>query len=413
MMNKIDCKIHIIGAGISGLIAAQCLEEKGYSPVIIEATDSVGGRVKTDVVDGYQLDHGFQVLLSSYPEASKYLDYSKLELQKLSPGAVIFEKNKTHTLGDPFRDLKLLVPTILFNKASFSDKLKIFKLNNLLKNKDLDKIFNDTNISTKQFLTDFGFSKKFIYYFFKPFFSGIFLETQLETSSRMFQFIFKMFKEGYAVIPKKGMGEIPNQLKSNLNKTEFIFNTKVKSFDNNTLILDNNAKIESDYTIITIDPSSILDIEIPKTNWKSCDTLYFETTNKLIKKPLIGLIPNDDLLINNIFYVSSISSESKGINELLSVTIVKNHNFKNDELIKIVKKELNDYCGIKNVTFLKHYSIKNALPVIKNVKYTFDKSKISEKLFLAGDIQLNGSLNAAIKSGENAANSCIRAINDC
>ena len=68
-----DHKIHIIGAGVSGLIAAQVLEEKGFSPIIMEATDRVGGRVKTDIVDGYQLDHGFQVLLTAYPAAQKYL----------------------------------------------------------------------------------------------------------------------------------------------------------------------------------------------------------------------------------------------------------------------------------------------------------------------------------------------------
>ncbi|MFC2149046.1 NAD(P)-binding protein, partial [Bacteroidota bacterium] len=81
-MNKQDYKIHIIGAGVSGLTAARVLEDNGYSPVIIEATDRVGGRVKTDIIDGYQLDHGFQVLLTAYPAAQKYLNLDALELQK-------------------------------------------------------------------------------------------------------------------------------------------------------------------------------------------------------------------------------------------------------------------------------------------------------------------------------------------
>ena len=80
-MNKQDYKIHIVGAGISGLVAATVLEQHGYSPVLIEASDRVGGRVKTDIINGYQLDHGFQVLLTAYPAAQKYLDYKSLELQ--------------------------------------------------------------------------------------------------------------------------------------------------------------------------------------------------------------------------------------------------------------------------------------------------------------------------------------------
>ena len=75
MTSKKHHNIYIIGAGISGLIAALELEKNGCHPTIIEASDSVGGRVKTDVIEGYQLDHGFQVLLTSYPAAQKYLNY--------------------------------------------------------------------------------------------------------------------------------------------------------------------------------------------------------------------------------------------------------------------------------------------------------------------------------------------------
>ncbi|MEW7280161.1 FAD/NAD(P)-binding protein [Aquimarina sp. 2201CG1-2-11] len=89
-MKKKDCKIHIVGAGISGLIAATVLEEHGYHPVIIESGNMAGGRVKTDNVEGNQLDHGFQVLLTAYPMAQKYLNFKKLGLQKFLPGAVVF-----------------------------------------------------------------------------------------------------------------------------------------------------------------------------------------------------------------------------------------------------------------------------------------------------------------------------------
>ena len=77
-MKKSEYKIHIIGAGISGLIAAKVLEEHGYHPTILEATKTIGGRVKSDIVEGYTLDHGFQVLLTSYPAAKKSSAHSRL-----------------------------------------------------------------------------------------------------------------------------------------------------------------------------------------------------------------------------------------------------------------------------------------------------------------------------------------------
>jgi len=111
-MNRKDYKIHIVGAGISGLIAAKVLEDHGFCPIVIESTESAGGRVKTDIIDGYQLDHGFQVLLTAYPAAKKYLDFKALDLQRFLPGAAIFTSRRQIVLGDPLRDLSLLFPTL-------------------------------------------------------------------------------------------------------------------------------------------------------------------------------------------------------------------------------------------------------------------------------------------------------------
>ncbi|MFT6816173.1 MAG: phytoene dehydrogenase-like protein, partial [Sphingobacteriales bacterium] len=203
-MDKRDAKIYIIGAGVSGLIAAKVLEDNGFYPVILEATDRIGGRVKTDLVDGYQLDHGFQVLLTAYPAAKKYLDLEALDLQHFLPGAAIFKNKNQKIIGDPLKDMSLFFSTLFSGIGTISDKLKVVQLNNKLKKKSLLAIFSDKEQSTFSYLTGFGFSKEMVNDFFRPFFSGIFLETQLETSSRMFEFVYKMFGEGSASIPKKG-----------------------------------------------------------------------------------------------------------------------------------------------------------------------------------------------------------------
>ena len=98
--SKEKIKIHIIGAGVSGLIAAKVLEENGYFPTLIESSNNVGGRLKTVVKEGYQFDKGFQVLLTAYPQAKKHLNYKELKLQKLISGACVFSKNKQHVIGN-------------------------------------------------------------------------------------------------------------------------------------------------------------------------------------------------------------------------------------------------------------------------------------------------------------------------
>jgi protoporphyrinogen oxidase len=399
---KKDSKIYIIGAGVSGLVAAQVIENKGYYPIILEASDRAGGRVKTDITDGFQLDRGFQVLLSSYPAAQKYLDFKVLKLQELKPGAVIFKKGKQQIIGDPLRDI-----STLFSKVgTLSDKFKIFQLNMKLKNKSMEAIFSSDETSTKAYLQEFGFSSQIITQFFTPFFTGIFLENELTTSSRMFEFVFKMFGEGLAVLPKGGMEEISKQLVANLSNTTFQYNTKVTSVSDEEILLHSGERLASAATIIATDASKLVRDAPPKNLiWKSCQTLYFTAKKRMINKPMIGLMCNAHGLVNNIFYHTSVATDTNNTEELLSVTVVKAHQFSEKQLIAAVIKQLKEECTIDHLTFLAIYNIKRALPDLKDIKYEVSPSEtqLSSGVYLAGDVQLNGSLNAAMIAGEKAA----------
>ena len=405
-MNKKNKKIYIIGAGVSGLTAAICIEKEGYSPVLIESTNDVGGRVKTEKYKGFFLDHGFQVLLTSYPLAKKFLNYNDLNLQKLMPGSLVLKNGLSYLIGDPFRRFGFLFPTVFSKLLSFKDKLKILKLKNILKKKSIEEIFDSKETSTMNYLKNFGFSQKAIQNFFIPFFGGVFLENKLETSSRMFEFIYKMFGEGLAVIPKAGIGAIADQLKGKLKKTKFLFNTRVQQITSEKIILEDNTELISDSTLIATEASTLVsNLKNQGVDWKSVDNLYFEVDSLRIDKPIIGLFHKKSSLINNIFYPSILETESCGKKHILSVSIVREHNFSESELIEAIKLELKEQANILNCRFLKRYHIAKALPKLENVRYSIPptETQLLTGIFLAGDQQLNGSLNAAILSGEQAA----------
>ncbi|MDA9666017.1 FAD-dependent oxidoreductase [Bacteroidota bacterium] len=405
-MNINSIKVHIIGGGVSGLVAAQVLENHGLSPVIIDANDRVGGRLKTDAFRGFQLDRGFQVLLSSYSAAKKYLDYKSLNLQKLKAGSCVFAGGKQYFFGDPLRDMSLFMPTLFSPLGTLSDKLKIAKLNFHLQKKTIDKIFKDREITTKEYLTSIGFSKNIIKNFFTPFFSGIYLESELNTSSRMFEFVFKMFGEGLALLPKGGIEEISKQLKNKLKKTKILFNTVVSEVKDKEIILSDGKKIKTHYAIVAAEPSNLVrGLKNQKVEWKSCQNLYFTCSKRVYEKAFIGLVSNQECLINNIFYPTSIPASKKGKDELISVTVVKDHGLPEEELIERIQNELREECKIEDVTFLKLYNIPQALPKLNNLKYDISptETKLKDGVFLAGDVLLNGSLNAAILAGEKAA----------
>ena len=398
--------IYIIGAGVSGLIAAYELEQEGYHPVIIEQTDEVGGRVKTIHEKGYALDLGFQVLLSAYPLAKKYLDLEALELHKLESGALIYVNDKAYRIGDPMRNWKMLFPTIFSDIGSISDKLKVLKLNNRLKRKSLDEIFESGETTTLKYLIEFGFSPKIIERFFKPFFAGIFLESNIQTSSRMFEFVYKMFGEGYATIPKLGIGEISNQLKNKLHNTEFIFNCEVKDITNDKILMVSGENLPHDGVIIATNSTSMIrSHKGSDMKWKSCMCLYFEVDQTNIPANTIALIADGGNYTNNLYAYTDVKTGKT----ILSVTTLEHMNKTDAEIIENIIAEVKKYTGALKVDFIHHYRIKQALPDIQNLKMTVQsaENQVMDNIFLAGDALMNGSLNAAMESGYIAAKSLL------
>ena len=414
-MNKQDYKIHIIGAGISGLIAAQVLEKSGYYPVIIESLNRAGGRVKTELMNGYQLDHGFQVLLDAYPKVKQYLDLEGLKAQYFDPGAIVFKNGEKQIIGDGLRNKNLLWSTLITNVATFSDKLKILALNKSLRSTSINDIFNKPEQTTLEYLKSKGFSEKVIEQFFRPFYSGIFLEPNLETSSRMFEFVFKMFGEGNAVLPRTGIGGITDQLVKELKTTKIIYNTKVAEVRDKSILLANGEELKTHFTIIATPAENLIgNLNNQLTQWKSCDCLYFEIPDKPYNLPLIGLVAEPESLINNIWIHNNLEVNTIGEQNLLSVTVVKTHNLNQDELVKEVIEELRRYCHIENATFLKRFKIEKALPKLTDLRSDMaaTETRLKPTIFLAGDYLLNASLNAAMTSGERAAEGVITALED-
>jgi phytoene dehydrogenase-like protein len=121
-------RVIIVGAGLAGLACARHLSQAGFACSLLEASDAVGGRVRTDRVDGFQLDRGFQVFLTGYPEAGRMLDYPALQLQPFHPGAMVRYAGGFHRISDPLRRPQDLLSTMMSPIGSFGDKLKVLRL---------------------------------------------------------------------------------------------------------------------------------------------------------------------------------------------------------------------------------------------------------------------------------------------
>jgi len=400
----------IIGGGMAGLTAAVYLHEKGINAQILEATDRVGGRVKTDEIEAIRMDHGFQVFLTAYPEAKALLDYDALDLKMFLPGATILTKSgKTRLVGDPLRWPGSLWQTLFNSVGTLGDKFNILKLRRQLGKASITEIFQREELSTAQILPKYGFSPKIIEPFFRPFMGGIFLENELTTSRRMFDFVFKMFSEGYAAIPAKGIEEIPKQLAARLPEGSILTHKKVTKVEKNTVTLESGEQHEARKILVATEATGLVNQLRPntKTAFHSTTNLYFLAPDPPTKKGII-LLPVTDGLVNNLCVLTNVSPDyAPNDQALISVTILGLPEEDDQTVAQQVQAELRTWFGkqIENWQYLKTYHIQYALPTAESIQNDIPKTKlqIGDHLFICGDHLLNGSLNAAMKSGRLAA----------
>lgn len=413
---KKDADVIIVGAGLAGLTAAKVLKTAGRSVLVIEASDEVGGRVRTDEADGFLFDRGFQVFLTAYPEAKRFLDYEALDLCKFDPGALILNQIGATKIGDPMRQPSALFGALFSSAGTFVDKLRMLRLKRTLARKSIDAIFSENETTTVAYLEKEGFSETIMNNFFKPFMTGIFLEDQLSTSSRMFEFVFKMFSEGDTAIPAKGMAMIPLQLAASLSSNEILFKQKVSTIEANSVTTADGSCYTANYILIATDQlnSPIADKKAP-AKYHAVTNMYFTSGKYPFKMPLIALNTLPGRLVNNIAVMDRISPYySKRGNALISLSLVGDYSKIEDTVLQAsVIAELKFWFPeAVDWKYLKTYHINYALPNDDHVnnEQDYKEMRLNAQYFVCGDHLMNGSINAAMKSGRLAAEAIINTM---
>lgn len=402
--------IVIVGAGIAGLTCAKYLKDRGVEALILEASDAVGGRVRTDTVKGFKLDRGFQVLLTSYPEAKKLLNYDDLQFQYVPSGARIRNGNDFFVMPNPLKNI-LAAPQALFSPVgSLFDKIKVLQLNLETKNAaEPDESNLKRGESTVSFLKNYGYSDAIINRFFKPFFRGVFLEKELATDSSFFKFLYNQFASGDVVVPQNGMQAIPEQIAGHLPPSQIRLNTPVEKIVGKTVRLANGEAIEADRIVLATDAKTAAKLRGEKSDVEFNGTvcLYFESDAplKLDGEPYLIINSNADELIDHLFVNSDAApSYAPAGKTLISVNLVGGKQISDDVLEEKVQAELVKWFGRANVwQHLKTYKIPQALPQFFQNSAVSDNLKINEYTYRCGDYTAYPSLNAAMNTGREVA----------
>ena len=408
--------VHIIGSGISGLRCAEMLLEFGLEVKIYEKSEKIGGRMRTDLVDGFLLDRGFHVMQTGYPHSKSKIDFKALDARSFNPGARIVNiaggKPRISTYADPFR--RPLSSLRLLGAERWSDLIGMAKMRISLSRMDIKNTFNQGDASTYEYLRSFGLSDSFIDRLLRPLFAGIFLESKLDTSERLFRFIFSSMSKGDMVLPRDGVAAYPNYLAKSIGFERISLSSSAHADDPVTINIGGHRKIVDQVVVAHTPPS---EEKLMRGVW----TVYFDSP----RSPFPGkfLLLNGDYEIgkNAIAHMAVPSDVQPSYapegRSLVVATIVGDAadslNLSNGKEIESrARKEIEQWFpDCENWNTLDVQYISAALPSHgAGTDLSYSKSFDENGIIYCGDHIAHATMQGAINSAESAAKEAIRRI---
>jgi len=298
----------VVGAGMAGLAAAVHLTEAGFEVLVLEASDGVGGRVRTDEVDGFRLDRGFQVYLTAYPEGTRILDLEALDLQPFEPGAVVWTDGALHRVADPLRRPGAMPATLRAPIGSFSDKLRVARLRWSIGRGDPGDLLGGPDITTMEWLQAEGFTSRMIERFFRPLLGGITLDRDLGGPARVSTFVLRMLTDGAAAVPGAGMGAIPQQLAGRLPRGALRLHSRVEALDERGVVLADGERIDTPAVVVATEgPEAARLAGIDPVGSKAIAAFWFAAAEPPFADPILALDGDGDGTVCTVAPMSTVA----------------------------------------------------------------------------------------------------------
>lgn len=401
----------IVGAGLAGLVAARTLGLNGIDSVILEASDGVGGRVRSDIVDGFVLDRGFQVLLTGYPEIHRHLDIAALDLRAFEPGALVWREGKGTVVGDPFRRPKTLVSTATASIGSVTDKARIALLRAKLLRTDPKALLRGDDIPTAAALRGMGFSSKMIDRFFRPLVGGIQLDPTLSTSRRMFDVIFRTLADGDSAVPAGGMGRITEQLASNLPRTSIHLDTPAVSVEPGRVVVSGGRSISAKHVIVATEgPVASRLLGLPQVKSRSAGCVYFAADVAPVDGAYVILDGHGHGPVYNVAVMSHVSPAYAPAGKHLVAAALPGTI--DGDLESAARRQLRSWWGpqVDNWRHLRTYRIEHGQPDQTPPFHPKKNVSLGNGIFVCGDHRDTGSIQGAMFSGRRCAEAVAESV---
>jgi len=405
----------VVGAGLAGLTCAADLVAAGFECRVLEASDGVGGRVRTDRVDGYLLDRGFQILLTAYPEVQARLDIGALQLGLFDPGAVVRVGGAFHTVADPLRRPLDLPSTLRAPIGTVADKVRLARLVLDVRTHRVGELLRRPDTTTAERLRRSGFSPRMVESFWRPLFAGIQLDPRLEVSSRRFDVILRMLAMGSTGVPAAGMGAIPAQLAAGLPPDTVRLGAEVTGVSAEGVVLSDGERLAARAVVVATEgPAAhrLLGARVPDPGSRAAACCWFGVASPPLRGARIILDGDAGGPAANVVVMSEASASYAPPGRALVAAAVPGPDALDPDVTDRVRRQLAGWFGSTEAEWdhLRTDVIPHGQPLQGPPLDPRRAVELGGGLFVCGDHRDTASIQGAMFSGARAASAVARRL---